>query len=278
MRRISFYFIQASMLIVACSCSNHNVTTNNVDKNKDSISEINQEYEYQDQRELNEHHATWMLEYNDSIEKEFQDLLSALPQYREIFDKEKKNWEKYQKVVREMANCEDHGSSTSMFIDDMLNQGISLREASFRNLQLHLRGKSVLFSKTTFTPEMISNAYSAFIKAVGDDDYNRFRAKYQEKLRKEQQLWDEWMRYRNQVSQKLPKEIKSVYEKCTNQMMRTKLIHLKNQNQGLGMIGSEVVGCILPENCTDKALVEYPGFDVIWAKHSENTDWYPKFE
>ena len=278
MRRISFYFIQASMLIVACSCSNHNVTTNNVDKNKDSISEINQEYEYQDQRELNEHHATWMLEYNDSIEKEFQDLLSALPQYREIFDKEKKNWEKYQKVVREMANCEDHGSSTSMFIDDMLNQGISLREASFRNLQLHLRGKSVLFSKTTFTPEMISNAYSAFIKAVGDDDYNRFRAKYQEKLRKEQQLWDEWMRYRNQVSQKLPKEIKSVYEKCTNQMMRTKLIYLKNQNQGLGMIGSEVVGCILPENCTDKALVEYPGFDVIWAKHSENTDWYPKFE
>lgn len=278
MRRISFYFIQASMLIVACSCSNHNVTTNNVDKNKDSISEINQEYEYQDQRELNEHHATWMLEYNDSIEKEFQDLLSALPQYREIFDKEKKNWEKYQKVVREMANCEDHGSSTSMFIDDMLNQGISLREASFRNLQLHLRGKSVLFSKTTFTPEMISNAYSAFIKAVGDDDYNRFRAKYQEKLRKEQQLWDEWMKYRNQVSQKLPKEIKSVYEKCTNQMMRTKLIHLKNQNQGLGMIGSEVVGCILPENCTDKALVEYPGFDVIWAKHSENTDWYPKFE
>jgi hypothetical protein len=278
MRRISFYFIQASMLIVACSCSNHNVTTNNVDKNKDSISEINQEYEYQDQRELNEHHATWMLEYNDSIEKEFQDLLSALPQYREIFDKEKKNWEKYQKVVREMANCEDHGSSTSMFIDDLLNQGISLREASFRNLQLHLRGKSVLFSKTTFTPEMISNAYSAFIKAVGDDDYNRFRAKYQEKLRKEQQLWDEWMRYRNQVSQKLPKEIKSVYEKCTNQMMRTKLIHLKNQNQGLGMIGSEVVGCILPENCTDKALVEYPGFDVIWAKHSENTDWYPKFE
>jgi hypothetical protein len=266
------------MLIVACSCSNHNVTTNNVDKNKDSISEINQEYEYQDQRELNEHHATWMLEYNDSIEKEFQDLLSALPQYREIFYKEKKNWEKYQKVVREMANCEDHGSSTSMFIDDMLNQGISLREASFRNLQLHLRGKSVLFSKTTFTPEMISNAYSAFIKAVGDDDYNRFRAKYQEKLRKEQQLWDEWMRYRNQVSQKLPKEIKSVYEKCTNQMMRTKLIHLKNQNQGLGMIGSEVVGCILPENCTDKALVEYPGFDVIWAKHSENTDWYPKFE
>ena len=57
-----------------------------------------------------------------------------------------------------------------------------------------------------------------------------------------------------------------------------KLYQLKNQNQDLGMISGEVLKCALPEDCSDKALLDYPGFDIIWAKHCENLDWYPKFE
>ena len=53
---------------------------------------------------------------------------------------------------------------------------------------------------------------------------------------------------------------------------------LKNQNQDLGMISGEVMKCALPEDCTDKMLLEYPGFDKIWAKHLENLDWYPEFQ
>ena len=61
---------------------------------KDSVKEENQEYEYRDQRELNDLHGTWMLEYNDSIEREFQQLLALLPQYRDVFNKEKKYWKR----------------------------------------------------------------------------------------------------------------------------------------------------------------------------------------
>ena len=35
--------------------------------------------------------------------------------------------------------------------------------------------------------------------------------------------------------------------------------------------------CILPQDCSDKALLEYPGFDVVWARHEKNPDWFPKF-
>jgi len=243
----------------------------------DSLDE-NDEYEYHDQAELNELHGNLYLEYNDSIEQEFQMLLSALPQYKDEFNKEKDAWGKYQNAVRAVADCEDHGSSTSMFIDDVLSQGIVLRETSFRGLFIQTQGKSASFSKTVFTSDMIADAYSAFIRAVGEDEYQERKSEYQESLRKEQKCWNQWMECRKQVSQKLADNIRSVYDKCTNQTMRTKLLQLKNQNQALGMTGHEAMECVLPDDCSDKALLEYPGFDKVWAKHCENTDWYPTFD
>lgn len=42
------------------------------------------------------------------------------------------------------------------------------------------------------------------------------------------------------------------------------------------MTSGEVMKCALPEDCSDKVLLEHPGFDKIRAKHCENLDWYPK--
>lgn len=276
--------IITGLLIVLASCKHgqiSNVTSDNCSDSlpNDSLTQVPDDvYEYQDQRELNELHANWMIEYNDSIEKEFQALQSALPQYKEYFDKEKKAWMKYQEAVRIVADCEDHGSSTSMFIDDVLNQGIKLREASFRDLLLFIRGEKVSFSGTTFTLPMIKDAYSAFIKAVGDDEYNDNKLHYQEALRKEQSCWDKWMETRENISSKLDKDTRSYYDGCTNLVRRTKLIQVKNQNQALGMTGHEPLDCVLPDDCSDKALLDYPGFDKVWAKHCANLDWYPKFD
>ncbi len=277
--------IITGLLIVLISCNQgqtsnvaSDICTNDSVRN-DSLKQVpDDKYEYQDQRELNELHANWMIEYNDSIEKEFQTLQSALPQYKKYFDKEKKAWMRYQDAVRIVAGCEDHGSSTSMFIDDVLSQGIKLRETSFRHLLFHIRGEKVSYSKTTFTLAMIKDAYSAFIKAVGEDEYNDNKSHYQEALRKEQLCWDKWMETRGTISNKLDKDIRIYYDECTNLVRRTKLLQVKNQNQALGMTGHEPLDCVLPDDCSDKALLNYPGFDKVWAKHSENTDWYPTFE
>lgn len=262
------------IMIALSSCKNHGAMY----LEKGELAEDTTEIVYQDQAELNEICGKWCLEYNDSIERIFQKTISALPQYKDDFDKEKAVWVKYQEVVREVAGYEDHGSSTSMYIDDMLCQGIRLREKSLRNLYKYTKGIKVAKSKTQFTSSMIDNAYSAFIEAVGNDEYIRAKEDYQKSLRKEQKCWNEWMECRAEVSGKLSSDIRKFYDDCTNLTMRTKLFQLKNQNQGEGMTSGEIIKCLLQEDCSDKALLNYPGFDKVWAKHCENTDWYPKFK
>ena len=244
----------------------------------DSMESECDEIEYRDQAELNEIHGNWYLKYNDSIEESFQELITVLPEYKNELLKEKTIWLNYQKAVRDVADCEDHGSSTSMYVDDVLRQSVLLRETSFKKLLFHLKGERVWFSKTIFTHKMITDAYSAYIKTIGEDDYLENKANYQESLRKEEKFWNEWMYYRGVLSVNMPSDIKRYYDNCTNMVKRTKLLQLKNQNRALGMCGHEEAECVLPDNVSDNVLLNYPGFDIVWEKHCENTNWYPKFE
>lgn len=165
-----------------------------------------------------------------------------------------------------------------MYVSAVLSQGTQIRGVPQHYLYLHAQGKNIPYSKTIFSPKMIADAYSAYITAVGKDEYIEQKTKYQESLRKEQKNWNELLECRKKTSLLLTDDIKKVYDIGTNQMLRTKLYQLKNQNQDLGMISGEVLKCALPEDCSDKALMDYPGFDIIWAKHCENLDWYPKFD
>ena len=36
---------------------------------------------------------------------------------------------------------------------------------------------------------------------------------------------------------------------------------------GLGMTSGEIIECLLPEDCSDQELLEYPGFNVVRASH-----------
>lgn len=233
---------------------------------------------FQTQAEINEACYNEYVANEDSVENEFQKLLEAFPQYRKEFLKEKVAWEKYQEAVHEVSICENHGSSTPMYVSAVLSQGTQIRGVPQHYLYFHAQGKNIPYSKMIFTPKMIADAYSAYITAVGKDEYIEQKTKYQESLRKEQKYWNELLECRKKTSQLLTDDIKKVYDIGTNQMLRTKLYQLKNQNQDLGMISGEVMKCALPEDCSDKALLDYPGFNIIWAKHCENLDWYPKFE
>ena len=86
------------------------------------------------------------------------------------------------------------------------------------------------------------------------------------------------MSYRKTVSQSLPEDLRKIYDGCTNLTKRTKLHQLKNQNAGLGLMSDDVSDCLLPDSCSDKALLNYPGLNVVLEKHSEDLNWYPVFE
>lgn len=121
---------------------------------------------------------------------------------------------------------------------------------------------------------MIADAYTSFMNAgmdVESDDI-KMQKRYKASVRKEQKCWNEWMACRESISKKLPDNLRKIYDGCTNMTMRTKLLQLKNQNRNLGMTSGEMLKCALPDNCSDKTLLEYPGFDKVWKKHLNDLD------
>ncbi|MDO4201355.1 MAG: hypothetical protein Q4D25_04415 [Bacteroidales bacterium] len=157
-----------------------------------------------------------------------------------------------------------------MYVNDVVSQGTALWSEFVHIFCLHLQGNKPVFSKTKFTSAMIADAYAAYIKAVGEDEFAENVSDYQGSLRKEQQCWDDWMKCREEVSRKLTDELRTVYDGCTNQVMRTKLLQLKNQNKALGLISGDVMENVLPDDCSDKELLEYPGFDKVWAEYMKD--------
>lgn len=219
------------------------------------------------------------------VDKEFQQLISAHPEQEALFREEKERWENYHEAVLGVAELEDHGSSGALYIVGTLEQSVDLWLASFHNMWLIEQNQDISFPKTVFTSRMIDDAYAAYIQQEDNDWSNFFSDNEKDGMEEhhiaiehEWQLWNEWMAFRKTVSKSLPKDMRKIYNDCTNLTMRTKLHQLKNQNEGLGLMSDDVSDCLLPDSCSDKALLEYPGLNVVLEKHSADLNWYPTFE
>lgn len=211
------------------------------------------------------------------VEKEFLQFISAHPEQEAFFREEKERWENYHEAVLAVAELEDHGSSGALYIVGVLAQSVDLWLASFHNMWLFEQNQGIPFPKTVFTSRMIDNAYTIYIKQEDEDWCNAFNdnekdgmEEHHKAIEHEWQLWNEWMAFRKTVSKSLPKDIRKIYDDCTNLTMRTKLLQLKNQNQGLGLINDYIDSCLLPDSCSDKELLDYPGFNVVLKRNSDD--------
>ena len=213
------------------------------------------------------------------VDKEFQQLISAHPEQEALFREEKERRENYHEAVLAVAELEDHGSSGALYIVGTLEQSVDLWLASFHNMWLIEQNQDISFPKTVFTSRMIDDAYAAYIQQE-DNDWSNFFSdnekdgmeEHHKAIEHEWQLWNEWMAFRKTVSKSLPKDMRKIYDGCTNLTMRTKLLQLKNQNQGLGLINDYIDSCLLTDSCSDKELLDYPGFNVVLKKHCEDLD------
>ncbi len=208
------------------------------------------------------------------VEGEFQQLVEALPNYKNLFLNEKEKWEHYHDAVLAMISLEDHGQSGTLNIIGALDQSVDLWSASFHNLLMYKQNQDMSFPHTKFTSRMIEDAYKAFFDVATDNWYNPYTddpkeglEEYQATVSSEKKMWNEWMKYRTTVAIALPKDMREVYNGCTNLTMRTKLHQLKNQNAGLGLINDYIDSCLLPDSCTDQELLDYPGFDVVLKRN-----------
>lgn len=211
------------------------------------------------------------------VDKEFQQFISAHPVQESLFLEEKERWENYHEAVLAVAWLEDHGSSGALYIVGVLEQSVDLWLASFHNLWLFEQKQDISFPETVFTSRMIDDAYTIYIKQEDEDWCNAFSdnekdgmEEHHKAIEHEWQLWNEWMACRKTVSKSLPKDMRKIYDDCTNLTMRTKLLQLKNQNQGLGLINDNIDSCLLPDSCSDKELLDYPGFNVVLKRNSDD--------
>ena len=214
-----------------------------------------------------------------SVENEFQQFLSAHPEQESLFRDEKERWENYHEAVLAVAELEDHGSSGGLYITNVLEQSLDLWLTSFHNMWLFEQNQDIELPETVFTSRMIEDAYSAYIKQEDEDWYNAFSEsekdgaeEHHKAIEHEWQLWNEWMAFRKTVSKSLSRDIRRIYDGYTNLTMRTKLLQLKNQNAVCGLFGSGVLEHVLPDSCSDKELLEYPGFNVAWDKYLDSLE------
>lgn len=173
-----------------------------------------------------------------------------------------------------------------------VSRGICISDINGRCLEQYVAANLVPFQRLCgekpnvechqhITWEMIETAYSKMIDAQQDCEYppeniELSRKSKQDSLRKEQLAFKRWMDFRAELSLWLPENIRKDFDNSTNNVMKLKLIQLKNQYHNIGIYGGDIMRCWLPEDCSDEDLASYPSFDSVWSvylQHLDDSEW-----
>ena len=212
-------------------------------------------------------------------------------QYEEIASLFENEWRLYEEYCTAAINayatvCEVYA------IGSGVSRGVCMSDIKERCLKQYMAANLVPFQRLCgekpnvevhqhITWEMIETAYLQMIDAQQDCEYppeniELSRKSKQDSLRKEQLAFKRWMEYRDELSLRLPEKIRKDFNNSTNNVLRLKLIQLKNQYQNIGIYGGDIMRCWLPEDCSDEDLSAYPSFDSVWSvylQHLDDSEW-----
>ena len=105
--------------------------------------------------------------------------------------------------------------------------------------------------------KMVHRAYSDFFDVI-NSGYEEYSVEEKQcALKNDMRFWDKWMAERRKVSAQLPMPLKKVYDNCTNNLKRRKLIQIKSRYWGYGICSSFELDCILKKDCSDEELFSY---------------------
>ena len=281
MKQIQFYAICAMAICTLGACGKTVARTEAKNAEAEKVAEENdstkQTEEIDDspivtQMELNDEAGDETVALKDSIEEVCQAVMKAYPENKDIFEGELALWEKYYEAAKKVAKLEDGEGSSLYFYYAVVEQALTLRGESFQYLMMAQEGKKISPSKTRFTPAMIKEAYDRYVNATQQylkSNYGMSESEWtdlERAIREEERCWNAWMEYRVAAAARMPEETCRIYKACSNRMMRSKLIQVKNQNRAMGITSEEAWECRLKNDCSDKELLAYPGYDKMWEK------------
>lgn len=212
--------------------------------------------------ELDSSEGEELVEHKNKVLEVFQQAKSKMPEHKKLLQEELKSWENYYQALQKVGRYNEE--SWNHYYHGVLEQGIDLLETSLKYIDKNDAKKQ---SKTRFTSQMIDKAYEVMFDSTTWSEYQFYKNKeYRKALQWEYDTWKKWMSCRKRLSAVLSGKTKNAFDECTNRIMRQKLLQLKNQNRGLGVISNDIMSCLLPDNCTDEALLSYPGFNKVWEE------------
>ena len=190
-------------------------------------------------------------------------LLDCSNEFKDILIAEHCAWKEYEEALHDICDklvVGKHGGSGAplaygeFFIESYEQRLISLLDYYFTlgdsNYQPTERHRLI-------PDKMAHRAYSDFFDVI-NSDYEEYSVEEKQcALKNDMRFWDKWMAERRKVSAQLPMPLKKVYDNCTNNLKRRKLIQIKSRYWGYGICSSFELDCILKKDCSDEELFSY---------------------
>ena len=190
-------------------------------------------------------------------------LLDCNNKFKDILVSEHSVWKEYEEALHDVCDkivVGKHGGSGAplaygeFFIESYEQRLISLLDYYFTlgdsNYQPTERHRVI-------PDKMVHRAYSDFFDVI-NSDYEEYSVEEKQcALKNDMRFWDKWMAERRKVSAQLPMPLKKVYDNCTNNLKRRKLIQIKSRYWGYGICSSFELDCILKKDCSDEELFSY---------------------
>ena len=191
-------------------------------------------------------------------------LLNQLPKskdFKQLLNHENKIWNDY---------CNKQEKTLDAFICSRIGSGLVSNsiELSFKKNLYNKRLNMILelyfvLIDTDYTPKQIYKSlenqffekeYNALLDVLKDTDFysncEYTKEEQREILLQEQEMWNNLMNIRNEVSKVLTGNVKSVYDNTTYHLQKQHLIELKNKYGEYGVTSSKCLKVLLTEDCS----------------------------
>ena len=107
--------------------------------------------------------------------------------------------------------------------------------------------------------KMMQKAYSDFYDDLINSDFEDYSVEEKRcALNNDMRFWNKWMAERQKISKQLSLPFKRIYDNCTNNLKRRKLIQLKNQYcEHMTGLPQSTADVLLQQDCSDEELFNY---------------------
>ena len=244
--------------------------------------------------------SQWELNFRSGLEEDFQVYYDRLlvreavrhsgGELAEALEREQEAWLCYHAAVDSAFRVIDGdphglvGSAWPMAIGGILSDNARMREISLGDFYFALTdsldyqfahkrsmiGEYEIEKHARVSETDVLREYGRFSAFFRDEDFFEPEFNYplsvlRSALDDEKSAWTLWMASRRKVSSLLEGLCKETYDNATNNVLRYKLIMLKNRYQGYGVISEYTEECLLPYSCDDSEIASF-SFEDKWRE------------